>query len=270
MTDAQELFVEEEFRKQGYSKESLNMLESEEGQRNAIFACYGSAAQHGQLFEESLSKLIVTLNEWSGSDIPVEKRTFGQLWWEFKGEFVKKIDDWVPEYLKELKENRNFMIHQYFLERSDDFGTEPGRMAILKELLAIEERLRRGTSLINGLRTAIEETLAGQRPDGTVDDRMVFSVELDIETTKRRRADTAVRVRIDSDTKARATEVLQAMGLSVSDAIRLLLLHVADEERLPFDVRVPNAETVKAMKELEAGKGKRFNSAEELFRDLRA
>ena len=83
-------------------------------------------------------------------------------------------------------------------------------------------------------------------------------------------SDTVVRARIDSDTKARATEALQAMGLSVSDAIRLLLLRVADEKRLPFDVKVPNAETIKAVKELEQGKGKRFDSAEALFRDIRA
>ena len=83
-------------------------------------------------------------------------------------------------------------------------------------------------------------------------------------------SDTVVRARIDSDTKARATEALQAMGLSVSDAIRLLLLRVADEKRLPFDVKVPNAETIKAVKELEQGKGRRFDSAEALFRDIRA
>ena len=58
--------------------------------------------------------------------------------------------------------------------------------------------------------------------------------------------DTVVRARIDSDTKTRATEALQAMGLSVSAAIRLLLLRVADEKRLPFAVQVPNATTVKA------------------------
>ncbi len=80
--------------------------------------------------------------------------------------------------------------------------------------------------------------------------------------------DTVVRARIDSDTKARASEALQAMGLSVSDAIRLLLLRVADEKRLPFTVQVPNAETVESMKELDEGKGKRFGSAEELFKDL--
>jgi DNA-damage-inducible protein J len=80
--------------------------------------------------------------------------------------------------------------------------------------------------------------------------------------------DTVVRARIDSDTKARATQALQAMGLSVSDAIRLMLLRVADEKRLPFAVQVPNPTTLRAMKELEDGKGKRFETAEELFRDL--
>ena len=80
--------------------------------------------------------------------------------------------------------------------------------------------------------------------------------------------DTVVRARIDSETKARATEALNAMGLSVSDAIRLLLMRVADERRLPFVVRAPNPATLKAKKELDEGKGKRFESAEALFKDL--
>ena len=82
--------------------------------------------------------------------------------------------------------------------------------------------------------------------------------------------DNVVRARIDSDTKARATEALHAMGLTVSDAIRLMLLRVADEKRLPFAVQVPNATTVKAMRELEEGKGKRLADAEELFEDIGA
>ena len=80
--------------------------------------------------------------------------------------------------------------------------------------------------------------------------------------------DTVVRARIDSDTKQRAARALQAMGLSVSDAIRLLLIRVANEERLPFVLKVPNSATRKAMDALEQGKGKRFDSAEELFEDL--
>ncbi len=81
-------------------------------------------------------------------------------------------------------------------------------------------------------------------------------------------SDTVVRARIDSDTKKRAAEALQAMGLSVSDAIRLLLVRVANEKRLPFVLQAPNATTAKAISELEEGKGQRFESAEELFKDL--
>ena len=82
--------------------------------------------------------------------------------------------------------------------------------------------------------------------------------------------DTFVRARIDSDTKERASEALAAMGLSVSDAIRLLMLRIADERRLPFEVKAPNATTRKAIAELETGKGKRFASVDALMADLHA
>lgn len=80
--------------------------------------------------------------------------------------------------------------------------------------------------------------------------------------------DTVVRARIDPDIKARATEALEALGLSVSDAIRLLLMHIAEEKRLPFTDRVPNAVTTKAINELKSGKGKRFDTPNDLFQDL--
>lgn len=83
-------------------------------------------------------------------------------------------------------------------------------------------------------------------------------------------ADTYVRARIDTATKERATDTLAAMGLSVSDAIRLLMLRIANDRRLPFEVKVPNARTRRAMAELEAGKGKRFRSVEALLADLNA
>jgi len=83
-------------------------------------------------------------------------------------------------------------------------------------------------------------------------------------------ADTYVRARIDTATKNRAADALEAMGLSISDAIRILMLRVADEKRLPFEVKVPNAVTKKALAELEAGKGKRFKSVKSLMTDLHA
>ena len=81
-------------------------------------------------------------------------------------------------------------------------------------------------------------------------------------------ADTYVRARIDSATKERAGDALAAMGLSISDAIRLLMLRVVDERRLPFEVKAPNATTRKAIAELEAGKGKRFASTAALIAEL--
>ena len=83
-------------------------------------------------------------------------------------------------------------------------------------------------------------------------------------------SDTYVRARIDSATKERAADALAAMGLSISDAIRLLMLRVADGRKLPFEVKAPNARTRRAIAELEAGKGSRFDSVEVLMADLHA
>lgn len=83
-------------------------------------------------------------------------------------------------------------------------------------------------------------------------------------------SDTYVRARIDLKTKKRAAEALEAMGLSISDAIRLLMVRVAEERRLPFEVKAPNLATRRAITELEAGKGERFASIDALMADLHA
>jgi DNA-damage-inducible protein J len=77
-----------------------------------------------------------------------------------------------------------------------------------------------------------------------------------------------VHVRIDQGVKDRATKALATMGLSVSDAVRMMLVRVAAEEALPFDVRVPNPTTVKAMEAADRREGRRFSSAEALLKDL--
>lgn len=77
-----------------------------------------------------------------------------------------------------------------------------------------------------------------------------------------------VRARVDSDLKRNATAVLTGMGLSVSDAIRMLLVRVVSERALPFDVRIPNAETQAAMQDARAGKVTRFGSVAALMADL--
>jgi DNA-damage-inducible protein J len=77
-----------------------------------------------------------------------------------------------------------------------------------------------------------------------------------------------VHVRIEQGVKDKAAKALANMGLSVSDAIRMMLVRVAAEEALPFDVRVPNATTVKAMEAADRGEGRRFVSVEALLKDL--
>jgi DNA-damage-inducible protein J len=81
-------------------------------------------------------------------------------------------------------------------------------------------------------------------------------------------ADTIVKARIDSGTKARATEALDAMGLSISDVIRIVLMRVADEQKLPFDVKVPSPALKKALSETRSGKARKFNTVDEVFAHL--
>jgi len=66
-------------------------------------------------------------------------------------------------------------------------------------------------------------------------------------------ANAVVRARIDEHIKEEATVVLAAMGLTVSDAFRLMLTRVAREKLLPFDPLVPNEKTIAAMKEARQG-----------------
>ena len=79
-----------------------------------------------------------------------------------------------------------------------------------------------------------------------------------------------VQARINSEVKEEATAVLAAMGLTVSDAVRLLLTRIAREGSLPFEPLVPNDTTIAAMREARAGRTAKFESVEALMADLHA
>ena len=79
-----------------------------------------------------------------------------------------------------------------------------------------------------------------------------------------------VRVRVDIATKKQAAEALADMGLSISDAIRLLLARIADERRFPFETKTPNKATRRAIEELEAGKGHKSNTIAGMIAELNA
>ena len=83
-------------------------------------------------------------------------------------------------------------------------------------------------------------------------------------------ANAVVRARIDEHIKEEASAVLAAMGLTVSDAFRIMLTRVAREKALPFEPLIPNETTIAAMREARTGDLKSFVSVGALMADLHA
>lgn len=81
-------------------------------------------------------------------------------------------------------------------------------------------------------------------------------------------ATTMVHVRVDEDIKVQATETLAAMGLTVSDAVRVFLMRVVAEQRLPFELKAPNAQTRAAMAEARGIAKARFGDGNVPIDDL--
>jgi len=79
-----------------------------------------------------------------------------------------------------------------------------------------------------------------------------------------------VRARIDGRIKSEAAAVLAAMGLTLSDAFRLLLTRVASEKNLPFSPLIPNKETIEAIKAVRRGEVTTAHSRKEFFEQLNA
>ena len=76
---------------------------------------------------------------------------------------------------------------------------------------------------------------------------------------------TVVRARIDQATKDEASAILDAVGLTVSDAFRMMMRRIVAERRLPFDPLVPNATTIAAIKAARRGELEAADSVEDLF-----
>ena len=82
---------------------------------------------------------------------------------------------------------------------------------------------------------------------------------------------TMLHVRVDDEIKTQASEALAAMGLSVSDAVRILLKRVVNDQAFPLELKVPNAQTRAAMEEARAmakARTPRFGSADAMIDEL--
>jgi DNA-damage-inducible protein J len=79
---------------------------------------------------------------------------------------------------------------------------------------------------------------------------------------------TVVRARIDEQVKEEAAAVLATIGLTVSDAFRLMMMRIAKDKALPFEPLVPNAETVEAMRAARKGELVTVGSTDALLASL--
>jgi DNA-damage-inducible protein J len=70
-----------------------------------------------------------------------------------------------------------------------------------------------------------------------------------------------INVRVDEVIKAKAEKILSKIGISTSDTITMLLHQIVLQKGIPFDVKIPNAETQRAMRDLDAGLGERFDGS---------
>ena len=79
-----------------------------------------------------------------------------------------------------------------------------------------------------------------------------------------------IRARIDEKIKEEASAVLAAIGLTVSDAFRLMMIRIAAEKRLPFEPLIPNEETIEAIKAARRGDVVTVGDLHNLMADLNA
>lgn len=79
-----------------------------------------------------------------------------------------------------------------------------------------------------------------------------------------------VKATVDSALKSEASAVLAELGMTVDDALRLLLTQVVEEHSFRLAMHTPNAETIEAMREADRGEGKRYSSLDDLFKDMRS
>jgi hypothetical protein len=169
--------------------DSLEMLKTEEGQLNAVFACFGSAAQHSQFFEVALGDFLLAYNRLCNTSLTVadldvlgaklERQTMGTLLRQLRTH-VTIGDEKITQLMHEALQQRNFLMHHYFRQRSGDFRSEDGRISMLRELVSIGNQLEQAIDIANGMRVALERAMAGDVSTGPQSE-VVFSMEVKVE-----------------------------------------------------------------------------------------
>jgi len=77
-----------------------------------------------------------------------------------------------------------------------------------------------------------------------------------------------INARIEPSLKMKAEAILHKVGLSTAEAIRLFYNQVCLQNGLPFEVKLPNKQTIDAINELETGKGERFKTMQDVWKSI--
>jgi hypothetical protein len=167
--------------------ESREMLKTRVGQVNAVFACFGSAAQNAQEFEAALAKFLseynrlskrtLALQDLEGLDHKLQKKTLGMLLREFS-KHVKISDPKVGAFLEMALTKRNFLMHHFFREKRFTLRSQEDRMELISELVGIERLLSQAATLIRAMGIALSEEVLNKRKPCADSTKVLFTADI--------------------------------------------------------------------------------------------
>ena len=163
-----------------YRARPFEFPESVQDQLNAVFACFGSAVRHSQLFEEELERFLTAYNLVTSDSVTVEDMGSGKSIWvvvsrvrRYVGK-QEKIDYFrIMKLLSTTLRKRELLLHKFFLNREARFHSHMGRRRLIVELLRIEHNLDRSRLALNSMESALwRDSLSYLPATGMQDDSL--------------------------------------------------------------------------------------------------
>ena len=169
---------EEEYRKKGYSRISLEMLDSEEGQRNAIYALYGNAVAECQFLEDAVRGLVTRVY---GGTAPPPREGLKNLVVRLNRR-VTLDDEKVWSAIHGARKVRNQLVHRFWRNKERKMATTEGRLEVLMELKCRTIPIERSKRLLNGISFAFDR-ITKKKGMLAADEEIEISISDDIKKT---------------------------------------------------------------------------------------
>ena len=164
----------------GYRWRPFSRSAAVQNQLNAVFACFGSAVRHSQLFEEELERFLTAYNLVTSDSVTVEDMRSGKS----IGVVVSRLRRYVGkqeknDYFRIMKllsttlRERELLLHKFFLNREARFHSHMGRRRLIAELQRIEHNLDRSRLALNSMESALwRDSLSYLPATGMQDDSL--------------------------------------------------------------------------------------------------